>query len=236
MAKTLIEELNKIRKMNRMIVEGTYEDEDYLYDPEYYEKGLGDKEDKVYDDDNELETDTEVDFSDDMGQGGNYSMDEPEKDPWDDVYSNPEDKEVELPYDMDYTNNIHDKLMSGELEVWEIDQPILSGMLKDGLIIYNKFSKTPSWNKTRPFENGVFSFNKSATSGRGDVQTQRRMEKNRSFMSNPELFNKYINNIVDKSHKEGEYKYGGSSNGSSSGTSTTVGMLDKIPRGMSYGI
>jgi len=172
---TLKEEIERIKSLNSRIIEQKYEE-----DP--YSSVLS-----KYDDNKE--------FRYDMDQQPDYREDyddyEDQSEPWEDI------KDDSL-LSIEDTNNIQDKLNMGELEIWEVDRKIITSMLTDKVISYRRFKNSSKTGKGGwgEFENGTFGFNFDFKRERDGQNYKIIMDKVKTLSSNPDMFNKYLNNIM----------------------------------------
>lgn len=203
--RTLNEEINRIKKLNELFAD---DNDDYLYDPEYYEKNMEDDEDETdpqYDENGELIE--PPDFNDDLTLGTNASSDVSTK------ISEPE--MIEIPkggfqhYDKKKTDQLHDILLKGDLEKDMIDEPVLQSMIKDFLV-----KPTADFGHDRRFgkDKRLFGFNTvkrgkgEKFSPDGDYGYGNIPMVNRSIIEDKNKFHIYINNLIDINNKKLDIK------------------------------
>jgi hypothetical protein len=198
--RTLNEEINRIKKLNELFAD---DNDDYLYDPEYYEKNMEDDEDETdpqYDENGELIEPS--DFNDDLTLGPSASSDTSTKMTEPEMIETP--KNGLQHYDKKKTDQLHDILLKGDLEKDMIDEPVLQSMIKDFLV-----KPTADFGHDRRFgkDKRLFGFNK-AKRGRDEINPTKDYgyaditPANRSIIEDKNKFHIYINNLIDINNKK----------------------------------
>lgn len=196
--KTLEEEIQRIKNLNGVINELYHEDnDDYLYNPEYYETDLTYPEKEESDDDDES---TINDFSHDMTVPPKGFYEVPSK-------KSEDDEKDEGHYSLEQSNEIFDKLTAGELGAEEIDQRSLTALINNGIIQFipdeyehNLRMKKMPWSTNRmlkgqiSYDLGFFKFLKYHSD-----------EAARSIATDRDKFRIFINNAIER-HPEREGK------------------------------
>lgn len=183
--RTLEEEIRRIKKINELFAD---DNDDYLYDPEYYEYGFED------------ETSEPEDPEDENGFGYEHSMDILPNQGHDVFITEPNEPEVseepKIPkggihhYDREKTDQLHSILLKGDLELEMIDEPVLQKMIKDYLV-----KETANFGGNER----LFGFNLETGQGLGrEIEyTPGVMKVNRSIVEDKNKFYIYVNNLID---------------------------------------
>jgi hypothetical protein len=201
--RTLTEEINRIKKLNELFAD---DNDDYLYDPEYYERDDEDEDDEPtpqYDENGELIE--PPDFEEDLTLGPNASSANDSTE-----ISEPEPETVERTkkeihhYDREKTDQIHELLMFDHLQIHKgdltrdmIDEPVLQFMIKDFLV-----KPTDDFGHDR-----MFGFN-YAKRGGGEINPIKDYgyanitPANKSIIKDKNKFHIYTNNLIDIYNKK----------------------------------
>lgn len=199
--RTLTEEINRIKKLNELFAD---DNDDYLYDPEYYERDDEDDEPTPqYDENGELIE--PPDFEEDLTLGPNASSANDSTE-----ISEPEPEAVERAkkeihhYDREKTDQIHELLMFDHLQIHKgdltrdmIDEPVLQFMIKDFLV-----KPTDDFGHDR-----MFGFN-YAKRGGGEINPIKDYgyanitPANKSIIKDKNKFHIYTNNLIDIYNKK----------------------------------
>ena len=185
--RTLEDEIRRIKSLNKKVITELYaeDNDDYLYDPDYYETDTKDEKDNE-------------DFQDDM-------ISWPDQDQTDDnidVTNEPEDEVSSEHFDDTKTGEWFDLLTKGDLAPELIDEPVLQALIKDRIV-----------KPTADFGDGdrVFGFANlpSMDEPTRDYSTLNIKDAGRSIINNFDNFHIYVNNVKDEmgSKTKESYRY-----------------------------